>query len=91
MSAETDLTLKEVVTMATDPCVACEGTHTLAVLTKWIKFKGLNRTRIYKSVLKPVVFNRRNILDQGVLRELGFEVHLFDKLHCLLTCQAPSW
>ena len=85
MSAETQPMLEAAVTTATGPCTICEGAHVLAMLIKWIKFKGLDRAHIYKSMAKHVVFDGRNILDHYVLQELGFEVHLFDKLHCMLT------
>ena len=50
------------------------------MLTEWDKCKGLDCTRIYKSMAKPAfVFDGRNVLDHDGLRELGFEVHAISK------------
>ena len=60
-------------TTALDLYVACKDTHALTVLTEWDEFKGLDNTRIYKSIAKPTsVFDDRNNLDHDELQELGF-------------------
>ena len=73
MSVDTHPNLEAAVTTAPDLYAVCEGVHALTVLTEWDKYKGLDNARIYKNMAKPAfVFDGRNILDHGKLRELGF-------------------
>jgi UDPglucose 6-dehydrogenase len=72
--------LDESVITATDPYEACDGAHALCILTEWDEFKTLDYERIYKSMAKPAfLFDGRNLLDYGKLRDIGFEVHAIGK------------
>lgn len=58
-----------------DPYVAAKGAHGLAIMTEWDSFKELDFKKIYDEMYKPAfIFDGRNILDHGKLREIGFEV-----------------
>ena len=56
-----------------DPYVAMEGAHAIAILTEWDEFKTYDWNRIYKNMQKPAfVFDGRNILDREKLETIGF-------------------
>lgn len=57
-----------------NPYMAMEGAHAIAVLTEWDEFKTYDWQRIYNSMQKPAfVFDGRNVLDREVLEKIGFE------------------
>jgi UDPglucose 6-dehydrogenase len=59
---------------------ACQGAHAVAVLTEWDEFKTLDFKSIHKGMHKPAfVFDGRNILPHGKLREIGFKVFAIGK------------
>jgi UDPglucose 6-dehydrogenase len=59
---------------------ACQGAHAVAVLTEWDEFKTLDFKSIHKGMHKPAfVFDGRNILPHGKLREIGFKVFVIGK------------
>ena len=56
-----------------DPYIAMQGTHAVAVLTDWDEFKTYDWLRIYKNMRKPAfVFDGRNVLDREALENIGF-------------------
>ena len=56
-----------------DPYVAMEGAHAIAILTEWDEFKTYDWNRIYNSMQKPAfVFDGRNVLDREALETIGF-------------------
>ena len=56
-----------------DPYVAMEGAHAIAILTEWDEFKSYDWNRIYNSMQKPAfVFDGRNVLDREALEIIGF-------------------
>lgn len=61
------------VSVYNDPYAALEGAHAIAVLTEWDEFKEYDWQRIYDNMKKPAfVFDGRNLLDGGKLKEIGF-------------------
>lgn len=67
-------TFEDRVQVAGDAYSACERAHAVCVVTEWDEFKKLDFKRIYDSMSKPAfVFDGRNILDLGALKQLGFE------------------
>ncbi len=57
-----------------NPYIAMEGAHAIAVLTEWDEFKTYDWQRIYNSMQKPAfVFDGRNVLDRKVLEKIGFQ------------------
>jgi len=63
------------ITFEEDPYRAVEGAHAIAVLTEWDLYKGLDYSRIHKSMMSPAfIFDGRNILDHQRLHDMGFNV-----------------
>ena len=59
----------------TDPYLACEGSHAIAILTEWDEFKNLDYERIFQAMEKPAfLFDGRNILDIEAMRSIGFQI-----------------
>ncbi len=64
----------------TDPYMAMDKAHAIAVLTEWDEFKTYNWQAIYENVYKPAfIFDGRNILDAPKLKEIGFELRSIGK------------
>lgn len=71
---------RRLVKVVTDPYVACQEAHAVAVLTEWDEFKTYNWQKIYDSMYKPAfVFDGRNILNHQELRNKQFEVYMVGK------------
>ena len=69
-------TIKELVTVHTEPYSAMYNAHAIAILTEWDEFKTYDWQKIYDKMLKPAfVFDGRNIADKEVLTKIGFEVY----------------
>jgi UDPglucose 6-dehydrogenase len=63
-----------------DPYKAAEGAHAVAILTEWKLYRGLDYSRILKSMQAPAfLFDGRNILDHKALFDLGFNVFAIGK------------
>ena len=59
---------------------ALEGANALMILTEWDEFKTIDFSRAYESMTKPAwVFDGRNVLDHGKLKEIGFQVRAIGK------------
>ena len=57
-----------------NPYMAMEDAHAIAVLTEWDEFKTYDWQRIYNSMQKPAfIFDGRNVLNREVLEKIGFE------------------
>jgi len=64
----------------TDPYVAMDKAHAIAVLTEWDEFRNYNWQTIYENVYKPAfIFDGRNILDATKLKEIGFGLKTIGK------------
>lgn len=58
-----------------DEYKAAQDSHAIVVCTEWSHYAQLDWKRIYDSMEKPAfVFDGRNILDESMLRKIGFEV-----------------
>mmetsp|Transcript_17420 Transcript_17420/g.25388 ORF Transcript_17420/g.25388 Transcript_17420/m.25388 type:complete len:219 (+) Transcript_17420:879-1535(+) len=80
ISPDKDPKLDQNVITSESALAACEGSHSIAVLTEWDEFKTLDYEKIYASMAKPAfIFDGRNILDHDKLRDIGFEVHAIGK------------
>ncbi|MCF8367421.1 MAG: nucleotide sugar dehydrogenase [Bacteroidales bacterium] len=70
----------ELLKFETDPYEAAKDAHAIAILTEWDEFITYDWQKIYDSMKKPAfVFDGRNILDHGKLRDIGFEVSAIGK------------
>lgn len=68
--------LDKLVSIETDPYLAANGSHAIAVLTEWDSYRSLNFARMYEVMQKPAfIFDGRNLLDLGELRKIGFEAY----------------
>jgi len=75
---EPDKILRELpaASVAADPYQAAKDAHAVVICTEWDSFKDLDWAKIYDSMQKPAfLFDGRNLLDLGKLRELGFEAY----------------
>lgn len=68
------------VEMVSDPYVAAQGAHAIAICTEWRQYKDLDFKRIFDSMEKPAfIFDGRNILDHKKLFDIGFNVFSIGK------------
>jgi len=58
--------------MTATPEEVADGADALLVLTEWNEFKSLPWARIKKSMLSPLLFDGRNLLDPKEMRAAGF-------------------
>ena len=80
MNERTNPRLSELLITASDPYEACKGAHAVAILTEWDEFKEYDYQKIYDSMTKPAfIFDGRHIVDDSVLRKIGFEVYCIGK------------
>lgn len=75
-----DAKFDDYVTVETDPYVATQQAHAIAIMTEWDCFKTYDYTRMYQQMHKPAfLFDGRNIVDHSALLEIGFRVHAIGK------------
>ncbi|GAA0148431.1 dehydrogenase [Lithospermum erythrorhizon] len=68
------------VTVVHDAYEATIDAHAVCILTEWDEFKSLDFKKIYDKMQKPAfVFDGRNVVDVGKLREIGFIVYSIGK------------
>jgi len=58
--------------MVDAPEKVAEGADALLILTEWTEFKSLPYAAMKKSMLSPLLFDGRNLLDAQDMRALGF-------------------
>jgi len=74
LSTEDDA--QHLVAVERDAYMAAAGAHGLLILTEWDEFKRLDFQVIFDKMAKPAfIFDGRNLLDQGALRAIGFQVY----------------
>lgn len=57
-----------------DPYEACQGSSGIVLLTEWPEYRDLDYGRIKKQMTQSLIFDAKNFLDGGRLRQLGFTV-----------------
>ena len=63
-----------------EPLKACENSHAVVVITEWDEFKYYDWYKIYDCVMSPAkIFDGRNILDNKILKKIGFDVYTIGK------------
>ena len=60
------------VTMTETPEAVAVGADALLVLTEWNDFKALDLVAMRKTMLSPLLFDGRNLLDPAAAKEAGF-------------------
>jgi UDPglucose 6-dehydrogenase len=59
---------------------AVKKAHATAILTEWDEFRECDWKEVYKAMLKPAfLFDGRMLLDQELLKGIGFEVYTTGK------------
>lgn len=72
--------VQKYVSICGNAMIACKDAHAMAVVTEWDEFKDLDYDAVYETMTKPsFVFDGRNVLDHGALREIGFVVYSIGK------------
>jgi UDPglucose 6-dehydrogenase len=61
------------------PYDACKDSDGIIILTEWNEFKSLDYEKIYHHLNKKVILDLRRILDEIILRNLGFEYYTLGK------------
>lgn len=56
-----------------DPYEVAKGASALLIITEWNEFKQLNLTKIKNLMLKPVIFDGRNIYQPEEVKKMGFQ------------------
>ncbi|XP_050385178.1 UDP-glucose 6-dehydrogenase 1-like [Argentina anserina] len=75
-----DTTTLEKVHVVKDAYEAAKDSHGVCILTEWDEFKTLDYQKIYEGMQKPAfIFDGRNVIDAGKLREIGFIVYAIGK------------
>lgn len=70
----------ELVKYETDPYVAAENSHAIAVLTEWDLYRELDYEKIFDKMIKPAfLFDGRNIIDHKKVFDIGFNVYPIGK------------
>ncbi len=54
---------------------AAEGTEAVIIATEWPEFENANFAAIRESMIAPLIFDGRNLLDPKSMESLGFEYH----------------
>ncbi len=60
---------------ANSPEEAAVGADALVIATEWPEFEHVNFPRIRESMLSPILFDGRNLLDPTTMRKFGFDYH----------------
>ncbi|TAN37712.1 MAG: UDP-glucose 6-dehydrogenase [Verrucomicrobia bacterium] len=72
--------LGDAVCYESDPYVAAQGAHAIAILTDWKQYRELDFKRIFQGMEQPAfIFDGRNCLDHAQLYEQGFNVFAIGK------------
>ncbi|MFA5088136.1 MAG: UDP-glucose/GDP-mannose dehydrogenase family protein [Candidatus Omnitrophota bacterium] len=61
------------VTFCPDPYRVAKGCDCLLILTEWEEFKKLNFRKIRQQMRQAMIFDGRNLFQEGELEKLGFE------------------
>jgi UDPglucose 6-dehydrogenase len=68
------------VEMVSDPYIAAQGAHAIAIITEWRQYTALDYKKIFDSMEKPAcIFDGRNVLDHKKLFDIGFNVFSIGK------------
>jgi UDPglucose 6-dehydrogenase len=71
---------RDTITISEDAKSSAAGAHAICLLTEWDEFKSYDYQAVYDSMVKPAfIFDGRNVLDHGALREIGFIVYALGK------------
>ncbi len=60
---------------ADSPEEAAAGSEALVIATEWPEFSRVNFKKVRESMIAPLLFDGRNLLDPATMRRHGFEYH----------------
>jgi UDPglucose 6-dehydrogenase len=66
---------RDKIKLVEDPVAATDGAEALIVATEWREFANQDFAEVKKRMHTPLVFDGRNHLDPGTMRELGFQYY----------------
>lgn len=75
MERAAELPLGSKIRLAASPEDAAAGAEALIVATEWPEFSRVDFRKVRESMLSPLLFDGRNLLDPGTMRKHGFEYH----------------
>ncbi|NUN70133.1 MAG: UDP-glucose/GDP-mannose dehydrogenase family protein [Bacteroidetes bacterium] len=75
MERAADLPVGPKIRLAASPEEAALGAEALIVATEWPEFARVDFRRVRESMLSPLLFDGRNLLDPATMRKHGFEYH----------------
>ncbi len=67
-----ELPISRKVTLADSPEAAVESTEALIIATEWPEFGNVDFTQVRESMVAPLIFDGRNLLDPATMRGMGF-------------------
>ncbi len=70
-----DLEIGSKITLADSAEAAADGAEALIVATEWPEFGNADFVKVKDSMLAPLLFDGRNLLDPATMRNYGFEYH----------------
>jgi len=80
LTLKTNPNLDRLIITEADPYECAKDSHAIAILTEWDEFKTYDYQKLYDNMMKPAfIFDGRNLLNHGALREIGFEVYSIGK------------
>ena len=75
MERAADLPIGSKIRLATSPGEAAAGAEALVIATEWPEFSRVDFRKIRESMVSPLLFDGRNLLDPATMRRYGFEYH----------------
>lgn len=75
MERAAELPIAEKIRLATSPEEAAEGAEALVIATEWPQFARVDFRKVKGSMLSPLLFDGRNLLDPATMRKHGFDYH----------------
>ncbi|MEZ4871859.1 MAG: UDP-glucose/GDP-mannose dehydrogenase family protein [Bdellovibrionales bacterium] len=63
-----------------DAYTGLEGADALVIVTEWNEFKKPDFKRIKAALKDPIIFDGRNIFDQHIMKDMGFEYYNMGRL-----------
>lgn len=67
-------TIKEKVSVHSNPMESMKNAHAIIILTEWDEFRTFNWEEVYHKMKRPAfLFDGRNLLDGNFLRQIGFQ------------------
>ena len=63
------------VTMVDNPMNALDGADALVIVTEWKAFRSPDFDAVLQKLVRPIIFDGRNLYEPQAMEELGIEYH----------------